>query len=244
MRSPPPSLPNKNWRVNSLNYKRGKPREEVMHRRRMLPHEDFAMEHSYRASQHSRSPPRLGDKFVERSRYPDYRGHESSHRHHPSHPPSRERRIICQVRRSPPFVENDRYSRGRMHSPLNSPIPRHRIKYSPSPQMRKRPRIHSLERSRRPIERSSLGREERYKRLPDTKQRSEQKDEYFAPRDEHHSSTRSTRVWNSYGGRAGVGTRRIGISGSDTDQDAKKRMEKNDFMIKRDRKESTEEAKK
>lgn len=237
----PTLMPSRDWHADSLEYRRYKPREESTRRRNILAHQDMAVEHNYRGNRRSRSPPRLGDKFLEYSRRPGpgHYGHESPRRHPPPHSPTRERRIIRQVRRTPPPIENDRYARGRMRVACSPPDLRRRSRYSP-PQMRRRPRGYSLDRVRRPVERSP-GREERYKRLPDTRQRSRRRDEFG---DGHHRSGKDDRELNSRGGRA---TRRMGrsVPSGETDQEAKKRKEvRKDLRISGEEKQTTGETKK
>lgn len=239
-------MPSRDWHADSLEYKRCKPKEESTHRRSILPQEDMTIEHNYRGSRRSRSPSRLGDKFVEYSRRPGHYVYESPRRHYPPHSPTRERRIIRQVRRTPPPIDNDRNARGRMHFAYSPPELRRRSRYSPPPQMRRRPRGQSLERLRRPIERSP-GREERHKRLPNPRQKSRHRDEFGDSHhgDGHHRSSKGGRQLNSRGDTATRRMGRSGASGIETDQEVKKRKEViKDFGISGKEKQTTGETKK
>ena len=243
----PTLVPSRDWRADSLEYRRCKPKEESTHRRSILPQEDMAIEHNYRGSRRFRSPSRLGDKFVEHSRRPGHYVHESPRRHYHPHSPTRERRIIRQVRRTPPPIENDRYARGRMRFAYSPPELRRRGRYSPPPQMRRRPRGRSLERLRRPIERSPGRREERHKRLPNPRPISRRRDEFGDGHhgDGHHRSGKGGRELNSRGGTATKRMGRSGPSGTETDQEVKKRKEvSKDLGISGKEKQSTGETKK
>ena len=236
----PPLVRSKDWPEDSLKYK---PREESSHRRKVFPHDSFSAEHgSYRHRGRSRSPHRLGDKFMEPSRRPVHYGHESPPRRHPRpHSPARDRRVIRQIRRSPPPIGSDRHPRGRTRRSLSPPVLRHRNRPSPPPppppppppSMRRRPRTRSLERPerprrvrsleraerpRRPAERVSLGREEPQRRLRDRSRR----DDAVLISERHRHSTKSVRE----GGSNSRGSRRTGKPVSDTEQEGKKRVEK------------------
>ena len=244
----PPLMRSKNWQGDPLKYK---PREESSHRRKVLPHDDFPADHSYRHRGRSRSPHRLGDKFVEPSRRPVHYGRDSPppRRHPRPHSPPRDRRVIRQIRRSPPPIENDRHPRERMRRSFSPPGLRPRSRHSPPPPpppMRRRPRMRSLERlerprrmrslerldrPRRPIERSSLGREEPHRR---PRERSRH-DTVSRVDERHRHSTKTARETGSSSSRT---NRHIGKPGSDTEQEVKRRTEK------KARRESTGGAKK
>lgn len=148
-----PMVHNKSWRAD-IKYQR---KEEVIHRDRMSFHRNKTVARSYRPhSRHSRSPPRLRDRFLEHNKHSSHYSHDFCYRR-PSRLSSRERRINDQ-RRSPPVERN--YSRRRMCPSYSPPKLRHRAVYSPT-RMQRRYRMHSLDRSRRLIDRNV-----RSKRLP------------------------------------------------------------------------------
>ena len=105
--------------------------------------------------------------------------------------------------------------------------------------------MHSLERPRRPIERRSPGREERYKRLSDSKQRSGRRDEIIRYGDGYRNLSKDSRLLNSHSSSKGSMTsRHPGRSTSDTDQDLKKRNEEKVEVVKRDRTKNSGDTKK
>ena len=113
------------------------------------------MEHIYRPrSRHSRSPPRLRDKFLEHNRRSG-RSHDFHYRHRPPCLSSREKRTIGHLRRSPPV--DSRYSRGQMRPSHSALKLRRRTLYPPSNMQRRRP-IHSHDRSRELVDRNRTNR--------------------------------------------------------------------------------------
>lgn len=125
-----------------------------MHRDRISLHSNKVMERSYRPhSRHSRSPPRLRDKFLEHNRHSSY-SHDFHCHHRPPRSSSRERRTIDRRRRSPAVDSN--YLRGRMR-PSYSPLKvRHRTVYPPTRMQRRH--MHSLDRPRQLIGRGRSNR--------------------------------------------------------------------------------------
>lgn len=143
-------------RENSRTDMKYRQKDHGVYRDRMPVHSKKVVERIYRPhSRRSRSSPRLRDRVFERNRHSSY---SRDHRRCP-YSTSRERRTIDRLRRSPPVDSN--YSRGRMH-PSHGPLKlRHRTMYSPT-LLKRRHRMHSLDRSRQLIGRS------RSSRLPST----------------------------------------------------------------------------
>lgn len=227
LRSPPPML-SKNWHTDSHEYKL---REDAQ-RRKGLAHEYYSVERGRKRGRYSRSPLRLGDKFAQHGRDPGRHDRESPRHRHPLHPhlPSRDRRVIRRVRRTPP-LENNRHSKGRLRPSFSPPMLRRRM--SPPP-MRQRPRMRSLERPRRLAERNSPYREERRQRLPDVRYRS--KRDSLEERDKYHSSMKNARVLSSSAGKrnSDSGSRRqLGRSGSEMDRVAKTISEESEHRKKK-----------
>ena len=183
-------------------------------RHRILPNNNKAVEHSYRPNtRHSRSSPRLGDKFLEHNRQSSHYSHEFPHHRRPPRLSSRERRIIHQLRRSP--IENNCHSKGGMRRPYSPPRLQHRARYSPA-RMQRRHRMHSLDRTRRPIERNSLGRGERSNRLPNT----QHERKLALGRRDGHRTRKSSGMFNT------SGATQIGRSTSNADQHKREEKER------------------